>query len=98
MSTDDAVKAEAEGKTTVAVKWRTLTPFEVPLYYSDLPFEAALAAEEQDNARLLVALLPAVTLREFGGMGCTVSDAMDLLGAISEARSIGSGESQASAG
>lgn len=89
--------AEAEGLETVTVEWRTLMPFEVPIYRNDWPYEAVLASEQQQDASLLAALLPALQHQQFVALNPTLRDARDLLNTI--ARAIGiehSGESPAS--
>lgn len=80
-----AGRDEAEGVETVTVEWRDLTPFEIPRYRVDWPFEAVVAAEEQRFPSMLAAVLPAKTRAEFAAMGATQRDAYDLLDAISDA-------------
>lgn len=80
----EAGQAEVKGVETVTIRWRDLTPFEVPRYRMDWPFEAVVAAEEQRWPSMLAALLPAVTRAEFATMGCTQRDAYNLLNTISD--------------
>lgn len=80
----DASKAEAQGIEMATVTWRDLTPFEIPRYRMDWPFEAVVAAEEQRFPAMLAAILPPATRAEFASMGATQRDAYSLLDAIGD--------------
>jgi len=95
---EEAIQAEAEGAETATVRWRNLTPFEVPRYRMDWPFAAVVAAEQEQWPTFLHELLPDRTLAEFRSLRPTQRDAMDLLNAVSDALGFAdSGESPASA-
>lgn len=81
----DAVQAEAEGKRTTTIEWRDLTPFEIPLYRDDWPFDAVVAAEGQNWPTFLSHMLPQRALAEFRAGRPTQADAMDLLSTIADA-------------
>lgn len=81
----EAVQAEAEGVETATVTWRDLTPFEIPRYRVDWPFDAVVAAEREAWPTMLAALLPDETLAEFRSLRPTTRDAMELLAAVGKA-------------
>lgn len=96
-SQEPAVQTEAPGVETVTVEWGNLSPFEVPRYRIDWPFEAVVAAEEERWPAMLAALLPPATRAEFAAMRATQRHAYDLMNAIADALGFASlGESEAS--
>lgn len=91
-------QAEAQGSTTATVKWRDLTPFEVPRYQADWPFAAVVAAENGTWSIFLAEMLPPATLHEFRQMRPTQREAFELIDVLVKALGFGDvGESPASA-
>lgn len=92
-----AGQTEAQGIETVTVTWRDLTPFEVPRYRLDWPFEAVVAAMNENHPVVIASLLPPEIRAELTEMRCTMREAYDLMNAISDALGFESpGESAAS--